>query len=74
MNEQEIETVSDKEKLSEFVSSRHTLKHLRTLTKQKRNDKRRNFETLGRKKKLCQAKIWANKVDFSLLLNFKNYV
>ena len=26
-NEQEIETFSDKEKLSEFVSSRHTLKH-----------------------------------------------
>lgn len=21
-----------------------------------------------------QAKIWANKVDFSLLLNFKNYI
>ena len=52
----EIETFSDKEKLSESVSSRHTLKQRLKGHSQKTNGKRRNSETLGRKKKYAKQK------------------
>lgn len=64
-NEWEIKTFSNKGKLREFVTSRHTLKEwLKRFSKQKGNDKERTLKQQEENNKTRSAQTWVTDFPF----------